>query len=219
MEEGPIRVLLADDHALFRRGTRDLLEDDGGVVVVAEAADGEAALRLTMEHRPDVVVIDIRLPGLSGVEVTKRLKESDPSIPVLALNGHDDEHYIIEIFKSGGAGYLMKDDAEEEVVKAVKGAAEGRRGYMSQRVSEKVVDRFQASGKAARTYGELSDREIEVLGLLRQGCSNENIAMELHILVGTVKSHTTSLYRKLNVRSRHEAVAWAERHGVGRNAL
>ncbi len=218
---GTIRVVLADDHPLMRRGTRQLLEDEDGIVVVGEAADGFEALRLASELKPDVLVLDMELPGISGVEVARRLGKAEYPVPVLALSAYDDEHYIIETLKAGAAGYLTKDEAPEEIVTAVRDVARGRRGRMSHGVSEKVWDgftsRLKSSGSSARTYGDLSERELEVLAMLRRGLTNDQIAQELCITVGTVKNHTTNIYSKLGVRNRQQAVAWAERHGVGRS--
>ncbi len=216
-----IRVVLADDHPLMRRGTRQILEDAPRIVVVGEAADGIEALRLAHELKPDVLVLDVELPALSGVEVARRLGRGEHPIPVLALSAYDDEHYIIETLKAGAAGYMTKDEEPEEIVMAVRDVARGHRGRMSHGVSQKIWDgftnRLKSSGSAARTYGDLSEREIEVLAMLRRGLTNEQIAEGLCLAVGTVKNHTTNIYSKLGVRNRQQAVAWAERHGVGRS--
>lgn len=221
--DGVIRVVLADDHPLMRLGTRQLLEDDAGIVVVGEAADGIEALRLAIELKPDVLVLDMELPAISGVEVARRLGKAEEPVPVLALSAYDDEHYIIETLKAGAAGYLTKGEEPDEIVRAVRDVAGGRRGRMSQGVSEKVWDgftnRLKSSGSSARTYGDLSEREIEVLAMLRRGLTNDQVAEELYITVGTVKNHTTNIYSKLGVRNRQQAVAWAERHGVGRSTF
>jgi DNA-binding NarL/FixJ family response regulator len=193
-----------------------MVEDDEGTVVVGEAADGGEAWRLITELRPDVAILDVAMPVMTGVEVARRVQESDVATAVIGFSGWPDEAYVLEMLKAGAAGYLTKDCTEEEFACAVRGAVEGRRGIMSAKIAQQVADRCVASLEGVGVYGTLSEREIEVLALLMTGKSNKRIAEELHITEGTVKNHASVIYTKLGVKDRREATVWAERHGIAR---
>ncbi len=210
MDEGPIRVVLADDHPLFRAGVRTLLERAGGVEVVAEAADGVEALALIREHSPDVLVLDMEMPGMTGVEAARRLRATGIEVRILVLSAYDDDEYVAELLANGADGYLTKDEAPERIVAAVRGVAQGRDGWLSDGVAEKARRR-RAAEPAAQP---LSPREREVLRLIADGLDNGAIAEGLFISESTVKNHVTNIYAKLGVRSRAEAVAWAWRSGL-----
>jgi len=208
-----VRVLLADDHPAVRAGIRGALEQAADIVIVGETANGEDALRLTEQLRPDVVLLDCRMPGLEGVEVAETIRARGLPTRVLALSAYADDRYVHGMLRAGAAGYLLKEEALETAVAAVRAVARGETWY-SQQVMGKVV--AWARGETASPPGAagLTGRELEVLRLLARGWDNTRITRELRISVGTVKNHVTNLYVKLKVRSRAEAVAWAWEHGV-----
>lgn len=207
-----IRVVLADDHPVVRRGIRSLLEQAPDVAVVGEASDGAEALRLVETLAPDVLLLDMEMPGLSGVDVARRLHAAEAPVRVLALSAYDDEQYIFGLLDSGAAGYLTKDEAPTTIVEAVRGVAHGEEGWISRRAAAKIVHRRRHALEAATA--SLSDREREVLRLVARGLSNSEIADTLFIAEGTVKNHVTHIYAKLDLRTRAEAVAWAWQHGL-----
>ena len=207
-----IRVVLADDHPVVRGGIRTLLEKAPGVTVVGEASSGREALGLVEKLAPDVLLLDMEMPGGTGLEVARWLQERAASVKVLALSAYDDEEYIFGLLDSGAAGYLTKDEAPDIIIEAVQGVARGEEGWISRRVASKIVSRKRTALKAATTT--LSDRELEVLKLMARGDGNPLIAETLFISEGTVKNHVTRIYAKLDLRTRAEAVAWAWQHGL-----
>lgn len=211
-----IRVVLADDHPVVRSGIRTLLDGADDIQVVGEASDGAEALQLVEELEPDILLLDMELPVVSGVDVARKLAKTERWVGVLALSAHDDEHYIIETLGAGVSGYLTKDEAPEQIVEAVRGVARGENGWLSRRVTAKIVSRVRPTARGLGLVRRLSERELEVLSLMARGLDNEEIAEELVISHGTVKNHVTSIYGKIGVRSRPKAIAWAREHGVGR---
>lgn len=210
-----IRIVLVDDHPVVRAGIRTLLEQAPDLVVVGEAGDGTAALRLIADLAPDVLLLDMELPGLSGVEVARRLQAAGSPVRVLALSAHDDPYYIFGLLASGAAGYLTKDEAPQAIVEAVRGVARGEAGWLSRRVMAKVVRREQPVHQAGPLpLTSLSARERQVLRLVARGQDNEQIASTLNIAVGTVRTHVATIFSKLEVHKRSEAVAWAWQHGL-----
>ena len=209
-----IRVVLADDHAVVRKGIREFLEKAGDIHVVAEAADGEEALALVAEHQPDVLVLDIQMPRLSGVEVTRRVAAQHPSVRILALTAYDDDPYVFALLKTGATGYILKTADSDELVRAVRAVAVGR-SALAPEVAQKVVQQL-AGG--ARTLGdevvqELSERELQVLRLAGKGLTNRAIGLQLAISDRTVQGHLANIYSKLHVSTRTEAVLKAVRLG------
>ncbi|MDY7079946.1 MAG: response regulator transcription factor [Chloroflexota bacterium] len=209
----PIRVLLADDHPPVRAGVRGALEKAADVAVVGEAGDGEEALRLIEELRADVALLDCRLPGLEGAQVAEAIRARGLPTRVLALSAFADDEYIHGMLQAGAAGYLLKEEALETVVEAVRAVAGGEEWY-SQQVMDKVAAWTRGETVAPPGVAGLTGREVEVLRLLARGWDNARIAEKLCISEGTVKNHVTSIYAKLGMRSRAEAVAWAWQHGV-----
>lgn len=205
--DAPVRVLVVDDHAVVRAGLIAILESAADLRVVAEAGDGEQALKAFAEHRPDVVVLDLRLPVLDGLGALVRLRQEAPAARVVLLTTYDDEEDIYRGLEAGAAGYLLKDAAPAELVASVRKVMAGRKA-ISPQVAERLAGRV--------TSRELSDREREVLGLVAEGRSNKQIGKALGIADGTVKVHVANILEKLGAQGRSEAVAVAVRRGLVR---
>lgn len=210
-----IRVVLVDDHPVVRSGIRHLLEKTSDIVVVGETGEGSEAMRLIGELAPDIVLLDMEMPGQTGVEIARRLQAAGSPVRILAISAYDDEHYIVGLLASGAAGYLTKDEAMEKINEAVRGIARGEEGWLSRRAAARVAawtrkGRFQESS--------LSEREMEVLRLLVRGSTNSAIAEAFSVSERTVRFHITNICSKLDVGSRGEAIAWATRHGLGEAA-
>lgn len=217
-----IRVLVADDQPLARAGLAALLAAEPDVEVVATASDGVQALELAASLRPDVACLDIRMPGLTGIEVTRALgdrEDGGPSIPVLMLTTFDLDEYVFEALEAGASGFLLKDAEPEDIVRAVRNVAAGN-GTLDQAVTRRVLREFsrrralQRVSTSAEAAGHLTPREREILELLAQGMSNDDIAAALTVEVSTVKSHIVRILPKLGVRSRLQAVVWAYQNKV-----
>ena len=210
-----IRILLAEDHVLVREGTRELLQQEQDMEVVGEAGDGEEAIELTTNLHPDVVIMDISMPKVNGIEATKRIKELYPATAVLILTAYDNEQYIFALLEAGAAGYLLKNVRRSELIDAVRAVHAGE-SVLHPVVARKVLERFRgAKGKAGEEEESdiLSEREMEVLRLASKGISNKDIARELVVSVRTVQAHLGNIFNKLGVGSRTEAVLYALRRG------
>jgi DNA-binding NarL/FixJ family response regulator len=210
-----IRVLVADDQRVVREGLVLLLELLGGIEVVGAAADGEQAMALAADLRPDVVLMDLRMPRLDGVAATRRLRERDPGVRVIALTTYDDEHSVMEAVRAGARGYLTKDAGAEEIRQALEAVVRGE-AAIDPAVQHHLLDAL-ATGAPA-TAGTLPDgltpREAEVLSLIAEGLSNAEIAHRLVVSEATVKSHINHLFTKIGARDRAQAVAYAYRHDL-----
>jgi DNA-binding NarL/FixJ family response regulator len=212
-------LVLADDHAVVRSGTRELLEQQPDLKIVGEAADGEEAIRLAHELKPDVLVMDVRMPRLSGVEATKRIKAECPEVKVLVLTAHDDDEYVFALLQAGANGYLLKTAEIEELVRAIRTVAAGQPA-LAPEVTGKVVAQF-TSGKTLPdmltdnhdSYEGLTERELGILQLVGKGMSNKQIGKQLFISDRTVQAHLSNIFSKLGVNSRTEAVMHAVRRG------
>ena len=209
-------VVIVDDHPVVRAGMRTVLDRAADVTVVAEGATGTDALRLVEQHRPDVLVLDVNLPDLSGVEVTRRLHDQGAATAILILTIHDDSQIVFGLLESGAIGYVLKDEALETLASAVRAAARGE-SWLSPAVARQVVRR--AVGEAPPEPPEspplpLTPREMEVLRLLAQGLDNAAIAQRLVVTRRTVQNHVSNIYGKLEVGSRTEAALYAIRHGL-----
>lgn len=205
-----IRVILADDHPLAREGLRNLLEKAIDIDIVGETDDGTEALRLVEELVPDVLLLDMELPGLSGIEVAQQLRAAPTSTRILALSAHDDKEYIQGLLTSGAAGYLTKGEAPQTIVEAVRGVARGEQGWVSRQIAAQMATWTQEkfSGTA------LTDRETEVLKLVVAGKTNQEVGLALGISEKTVEKHLDGVFTKLNVNSRVEAAVRAVREGL-----
>jgi NarL family two-component system response regulator LiaR len=211
-----IRIVIADDHAVVREGTRTLLERETDMQVVGEASDGEEAVRLIENLKPDVAILDISMPGLSGIEVTRRIKPHLPSTAVLILTAYDNDEYVFALLEAGAAGYLLKDVHSREIVGAVRSVHSGE-SVLHPSIARKVIQRAIASPAQSAERNseiELSDRELEVLRLAAKGLNNQDIADRLCISIRTVQGHINSMFRKLNVGSRTEAVFTGVKRGL-----
>jgi NarL family two-component system response regulator LiaR len=211
-----IRVLLADDHVVVRQSLRQLLEHERDINVVGEAGDGDEAVRLTEQLKPEVTVIDIAMPNVNGIEATKKIKEQCPATSVLALTAYDYEQYIFALLEAGAAGYLLKDVSGKELVDAIRAV---RRGdcVLHPAIARKVLARFRQSGGEPGTQAKkslLTAREREVLKRAAKGMWNKEIAEELFLSLSTVEAHLSSIFNKLGVSSRTEAVVCGLRKGL-----
>lgn len=202
-----IRVLLIDDHPIVRSGIRMLLEQAGDIEVVGEADHGNDALGLVKRLTPDVLLLDMEMPGKTGVEVARELKTAESPVRVLALSAYDDEQYIMNLLMEGAAGYLTKEEALDTIVDAVRGVAQGEEGWLSRRATARIATARIKERK--RDPIDLTERETEVLALLKNGWSNNRIASELCVSERTVRFHLTNIYDKIEVSSRSEAINWA----------
>ncbi len=211
-----IRIVLAEDHALVREGTRRILEQHPDLVVVGEAGDGEQALELVLRLRPDVAILDIRMPKLSGIDVVRRMKERLPDIKALMLTAYDDDDYILALMESGASGYILKTARAQELVEAVRGVYHGE-PVLDPAIAMKVARlwRDRTSAVETRPGQEVSAREREVLVLAAKGLRNKAIADQLGISVRTVEGHFNNILAKIGVSSRTEAALYAiARHWV-----
>jgi two-component system NarL family response regulator len=210
-----IRVLICDDHALFRRGLMMVLESEDGVEVVGEAEDGEEAVRQAEELTPDVVLMDVRMPGVSGIDAARAIAETVPSTRILMLTVSDEEDDLYDAIKAGATGYLLKEISIEEVASAIRSVMTGQ-SLISPSMASKLLTEFtnlakKADERQSVPTPRLTDRELEVLKLVAQGMSNREIAGELYISENTVKNHVRNILEKLHLHSRMEAVVYAVR--------
>lgn len=203
----PIRVLLADDHAVVRKGIREFLEMEGMIQVVAEAGSGDAALQLAREHKPAVAVLDIQMPGLSGIEVARAIRAEGLAIGILILTAFDDLPYIKAVLATGANGYVLKTAEAQDIVDAVKAVNEGQ-SVLSPQISQTLIQTFTrgGGGRPVDAVEPLTERELAVLGLAGRGLTNKAIGVELEISDRTVQAHLANVYAKLQVASRTEAV-------------
>jgi len=210
-----IRVLLADDHAVLRDGLRLLLERELDIEVVGEAGDGEEATKKAVELVPDVVVLDIGMPIMSGIEAARLIKEKKPKIGILVLTVYDDDEYVFKLLKAGASGYLLKKVAGAELASAIRAVSSGE-FLLSSAVAEKVVAGYLQEPKqnGLELPDGLTKREVEVLRLIADGGTNKEIAEKLFISIKTVESHRTNIFRKLDIHDRIQAATYAIRKGL-----
>jgi len=214
-----IRVLLVDDQRLMRDGMRTLLSLEPDLTVVGEAGDGQEALAVALQQQPDVILMDIRMPRMNGVEATRAVRQALSGTKVLILTTFDDDELVMDALMEGASGYLTKDLPAEEIAAAVRKVQSGG-VIMPPPIAAKVVAELgrrvsSAPASAPVTLGDLTEREVEVLRLLGQGYSNKEIAEALFITEGTAKNHVSSVIDKLGLRDRTQAALWAVRHGLG----
>jgi DNA-binding NarL/FixJ family response regulator len=211
-----IRILLADDHNIMRRGLRLLLEKQAGFEVVSEAADGREAVERAEATKPDVAVLDIAMPNMSGIEAAQRITALLPHAGIVILSMHSDEGYLLRVLNAGAKGYLLKDSAENDLIEAIKAVSQGKAFFspeISKILAEDHVRELKKRG-AEDSYELLTSREREILQLLAEGKSNKDIATSLNLSLYTVETHRRNLQDKLNLHSLAELILYAVRKGI-----
>jgi NarL family two-component system response regulator LiaR len=212
----PITVLLVDDHELVRRGVRAFLETQPGITVVAEAGSGAESVRLATEHAPDLALMDLIMPGMDGVEATRRLTAQSPRTNVIMLTSYHDDEHVFPAIRAGALSYVLKEVGPEELADAVRKAAAGE-AVLHPRVAARVVRELHGTRRdEPNVFHQLSDRELEVLKLIAEGMSNAEIAGRLYVSEKTVKSHVSNILGKLHLVDRTQAAVYAWRQGVVR---
>ncbi|QNB46929.1 response regulator [Thermanaerosceptrum fracticalcis] len=209
-----IRVIIVDDHPLVREGLRKVLTLDDEIEVIDEAGDGQGAINLARRLRPDVVLMDINMPGTNGIEATRVIKREIPSTGIIALTIHEEEEYVLELVRAGVSGYVLKDIAPAKLLETIKTVAKGP-SVIDPGITNKLfgeLNRLSKRRKEKEEWETLTDREMDVLQLMSQGCSNKEIARSLTISEKTVKNHVTNIFRKLQVEDRTQAVLFAIKH-------
>lgn len=211
-----IRVLLADDHTIVRDGLRALLEKQPDMTVSGEASDGREAVQIAEENSPDVVVMDIAMPNMNGIEATRRIVATHPSTAVVILSMHQDESYVLRSLKAGARGYLLKDSLRSDVVEAIRSVSQGR-SFLTRKVSrlmqEEYIRQMERRG-VEDSYDLLTDREREILQLVAEGRTNKEVANVLNIGLTTVETHRTHILQKLGLHSVPELILYAVRKGI-----
>ena len=211
-----IRVLLADDHQLMRSGVRLMLEREADLMVAGEASDGREAVALAKSLKPEVVVMDIGMPNLNGIEAAHQMTQENPNLAIVIVSMHSDESYVLRALKAGARAYLLKDSAQADLIKAVHAVAGGK-SFFSPAVSKMLLDDYVRKLKRSGTedaYDLLTPREREILQLIAEGKSNKDIANLLNLSVYTVESHRSNLMEKLNLRGLPELILYAVRKGI-----
>jgi DNA-binding NarL/FixJ family response regulator len=209
-----VRVLIADDHPLFREGMRGRLDRMDDIAVVGEAADGDEAVRMSHELEPHVVLMDIKMPGLNGIEATREILRANPRVGVLMLTMFEDDDSVFAAMRAGARGYLLKDSGGEGVVHAIRAVTSGE-AVFGPGVAERIIGFFSVPRSAQRAFPELTEREEEILVLVAQGKSNQEIAAQLFVSVKTVRNHVSNILLKLQVADRAQAVIRARDAGIG----
>lgn len=219
MEREKIKILLVDDHTLVREGFGKMLELEPDMDVVGQASNSDEAFAFVKKLNPDIVLMDIRLPGVTGIEATRRIKEEFPKVEIIILSMYNEDEYIFEAIKAGAGGYVLKDISKDDLVRAIRVVHSGE-SLIQPSLAKKVLKEFAHLAKETSQPGaktplrELSDRELEVLRFVANGNSNKQIADSLLISETTVKAHLRSIFRKLEVSDRAQAVAYAMRKGL-----
>jgi DNA-binding NarL/FixJ family response regulator len=210
-----IEILIVDDHKIVREGLRTLIEKNEGMNVIAEAADGITAINLAQELRPHVVIMDISMPGLNGIEATRKILSHNPTVKVITLSMHDNEQFVIESLKVGATGYLLKDCAFTELTQAIREVATGKK-YLCSKVNEYIINNYIAHsmGEVKSVFGLLTGREREVLQLTSEGHSTKMIAAKLAVSTKTIETYRLQLMEKLNLHSIAELTKYAIKNGI-----
>jgi DNA-binding NarL/FixJ family response regulator len=218
MSPEPIRLLIVDDHPAFRAGLRLLLEslDDVDIAVVGEAENGEQALDVAIELTPDVIVMDLQMPGLGGIETTRRVVSSIPSVRILVLTMFEDESSVFAALRAGAHGYVLKGAGQEQLARAIQAVAEGE-SIFSKAIATRVIESFAGTGMMQRplVFPELTEREREILDLIARGMSNPEITRRLVVSPKTVRNHVSNILAKLQARDRAAAIVQAREAGLG----
>lgn len=213
MDDTWIKVLLVDDHEMVRIGLAAVLGTEDGIEVVGEASNGQDGIRLAQEYRPDVVLMDLVMEGMDGIETTRKLLQLYPDCKVIVLTSFLDDEKMYPVIEAGAFSYLLKTSRASEIAQAIRAAAKGQ-SILESQVASKIMNRFRQPKPAAEPHEELTDREMEVLRLIAKGKSNQELADDLFIGVKTVKFHVTNVFAKLGVEDRTQAAIYAFKHGL-----
>lgn len=210
-----IRVILVDDHQIMLQGLRALLDKQPDMEVIAEAGEGRTALRLARDLMPDVIILDVAMPDLNGMETARMITSEMPTIKIIALSMHSDRRFVVEMLKAGASGYLLKDCALEDLVRAIR-VVMANQTYLSPEVAGTVVDEYvrKSSDGDLSAFSVLTAREREVLQLLVEGLSTKNIAAHLHVSIKTIETHRQHIMEKINTRSIADLIKYAVREGL-----
>ncbi len=212
----PIRILLADDHTVVRKGLRMLLESQTGFTVVADAVSGREAVALAEQHQPDVVVMDVAMPILNGIEAARQISAHCPQSAIVFLSMHSDESYVLKALKSGARAYLLKDSADHDLIAAIQAVTEGR-SFFSPAISKMLVEDYMREMQERQvedSYELLTTREREILQLFAEGRNNKEVATLLNLSLHTVETHRGNIFQKLNLHGTAELILYAIRKGV-----
>jgi DNA-binding NarL/FixJ family response regulator len=207
------RVLLVDDQTLFRTGLARLLSEDGRIELIGQAADGAEAVKQAAKLKPDVVLMDLKMPNVDGIEATRQIIEADPEIRVLILTTFETDNHVIQALKAGASGYVLKDSQAEAIVSSIQAVASGER-VMASAVANRVLEMLSGTSTPKEFYDGLTAREVEILRLLATGMANKQIAYRLKISEKTVRNHVSNMYEKLGIYDRSQAVLYAVRKGL-----
>jgi two-component system, NarL family, response regulator DegU len=211
-----IRVMIADDHSMVRQGLKQILELEDDIAVVAQAANGEEAVRLAREHKPDVILMDINMPGTNGLQAIKELKQDKHPYKVIVLTIHQDREYLFKTLQMGSEGYVLKDAEPSVLIEAIRNVFRGQ-SYIQPNMTRELVKEFNRvtlHEKDKQDENNLTSREIEVLDLIAEGMINKEIAKQLYISEKTVKNHVSNIFKKLNVSDRTQAAIYAFKHNL-----
>jgi NarL family two-component system response regulator LiaR len=212
---GTIKILLVEDHLITRQGIRQLIQAEKGLSVVGEAGNGAEAIKLAVKLNPDVILMDIAMPGMNGIEATEQIKLKQPRVAVLILSAYDNDEFIFALLKAGAAGYLLKSVSGDDLIEAIHAVCKGE-PVLDPVVARKVMDHFKLPGEVpgtARPSEHFSSREIDIIKMAARGMSNKSIAGELNLSTRTVEGHLRTIFNKLGVGSRTEAVLFGLRKG------
>ena len=212
----PLRVLIADDHPVFRNGMRALLSSTPGMEVAGEAATGDEAIVGTAEIQPDVVLMDLQMPGTGGIEATRRILAASPDVRILVVTMYEDDDLVFAALKAGARGYMLKGASPGDMVRAVQVVGDGE-AIFSPAIAQRLIHFFSQPQPLALPFPELTDREREILGLIAQGYSNPDIAARLTLTLKTVRNHVSNIFGKLQVADRAEAIMRAREAGLGKS--
>ena len=209
------RIVLADDHPVVRHGVRSLLQSDADLAVVGEASDGIETVQMVEKLQPDILVVDLMIPGLNGLEITRQAKQRSPGTRIIILSMHANEPYVLEALKNGASGYVLKDSSGTDLIQAIRTVAAGQR-YLSPPLSERAVEAYMMKSQETvfDAYEGLTDREREVLQLAAEGLSNPDIAGRLSISPRTVETHRANLMRKLGLKTQTDLIRYALKRGI-----
>lgn len=209
------RIVLADDHPVVRHGVRSLLQSDPDYTVVGEASDGIETVQMVEKLVPDVLVVDLMIPGLNGLEITRQVRQRSPTTRIIILSMHANEPYVLEALKNGASGYVLKDSSGTDLIQAVRMVASGQR-YLSPPLSERAVEAYMKKSQDSSfdAYDGLTDREREVLQLAAEGLSNPDVAARLSISPRTVETHRANLMRKLGLKTQTDLIRYALKRGI-----